>query len=195
MPTGIVPPPGTIVGITPYFFRVGQSFGPIRSMPHNPRSATVRHFSSRDMRPSAPGQMHCFSLPGRCFIDGEVSWAPAVTATAASAGKSCLRVIRGYRIAAAILDARERSTCETEYAFRMRLLSALLLLSSLGCAQSGLPAGVSFRRGAVNTVTLSDAMTVYSAPTSMAKNGRVLLTHVRRDAIGRLPSDAVVIAP
>src|SRR3954468_4586013 len=77
----------------------------------------------------------------------------------------------------------------------MRLLSALLFLTSFACAQTGLPAGVSFHRGAVNTVTLSDEMSVYSAPGSMAKNGRVLLTHVRRDAIGRLPSDAVVVAP
>ena len=76
----------------------------------------------------------------------------------------------------------------------MRLLPALLLLTSVAFAQSGLPAGVTFRRGAVNTVTISDAMSVYSAPASLAKNGRVLLTHVRRNAIGRLPSDAVVVA-
>ena len=77
----------------------------------------------------------------------------------------------------------------------MPLLPALLLLISVAFGQSGLPAGVTFRRGAVNTVTISDAMSVYSAPASLAKNGRVLLTHVRRNAIGRLPSDAVVVAP
>src|SRR5215813_4813870 len=59
-------PAGYIDGTNPYFFSVGQSAGPIRSNPLQPRRAASRQQSSRDMlRANTPRVTLCFSRPLR----------------------------------------------------------------------------------------------------------------------------------
>src|SRR5688572_783629 len=89
----MVPPPGHIVGISPYFFSVGQSFGPIRSMPYPPIRATFRHFSSSGMvRPSAPGQIACLIFPRR-YVGFSCALASANALAPAKAGTNDRRVM------------------------------------------------------------------------------------------------------
>src|SRR5205085_932581 len=66
--SGMVPPgPGYIEGTRPYFFRVGQSDGPIRSKPLIPSRAASRQLSSSAApRPNTPLVTPCLIRPLRC---------------------------------------------------------------------------------------------------------------------------------
>ena len=80
----------------------------------------------------------------------------------------------------------------------MRFLLELSLFAAMvpALCAAVLPDGITFRTGAVNVVTIGSDAAVYGAPAKgFPARGRVLLTHVRRHAIGSLPADAEVFAP
>ncbi len=58
-----------------------------------------------------------------------------------------------------------------------------------------LPSAVRFERGPVNSVAIGSDTAVYGASKSWPGVTRVLLTHARRDAVGTVPNNAVVMAP
>jgi glyoxylase-like metal-dependent hydrolase (beta-lactamase superfamily II) len=76
------------------------------------------------------------------------------------------------------------------------MLLALLLAAGVPLMKdSGLPAEVRFELGPVNSVLIGSDTAVYSAPTSSPAIQRLLLTHGRRDAVGTVPKNAIVIVP
>src|SRR4051794_14030243 len=62
-------------------------------------------------------------------------------------------------------------------------------------AYSGLPRHVRFEPGPVNSVRIGRDLAVYSAGKATAEVRRLLLTGARRDSIGSVPVDAVVLVP
>jgi glyoxylase-like metal-dependent hydrolase (beta-lactamase superfamily II) len=76
------------------------------------------------------------------------------------------------------------------------MLLALLLAAGMPLLKdSGLPAEVQFELGPVNSVLIGSDTAVYSAPTSSPAIQRLLLTHGRRNAVGTVPKNAIVIVP
>jgi glyoxylase-like metal-dependent hydrolase (beta-lactamase superfamily II) len=71
----------------------------------------------------------------------------------------------------------------------------LLSAGTLLFRPSGLPSEVRFERGTVNSVIVGSDTAVYSAPGSSRAIQRLLLTHARRNAVGIVPKEAVVIVP
>src|SRR6476469_187634 len=70
-------PPGYIDGTRPYFFRVGQSGGPIRSKTLMPRRAASPQLSARTApRPNTPRVTPCLIRPLRGGGAGGVACAP-----------------------------------------------------------------------------------------------------------------------
>ena len=95
MPLLIEPPPGTIVGTSPYFFRIGKSAGPTRSIPRPPRRAVSRHCASRSRSSprNTPRQTPCLRRPGRAATGFDCARAVTfvMTAVAPMAARKSLR--------------------------------------------------------------------------------------------------------
>src|ERR1700737_4152927 len=90
-----------MVGIRPYFFSVGQSFGPIRSKPLAPSRAASLAFSSSVLPlPNTPPVTHCFSRPLRTTAVSSADASADANATPgeASAGTNVRLVIIRYRL-------------------------------------------------------------------------------------------------
>jgi glyoxylase-like metal-dependent hydrolase (beta-lactamase superfamily II) len=60
---------------------------------------------------------------------------------------------------------------------------------------SDLPPAVSFEQGAVNSVRIGKDIAVYSAGKATTTVRTVLVTAARRDSIGSVPADAVLLVP
>src|SRR3954453_11713336 len=74
--------------------------------------------------------------------------------------------------------------------FVLRLAAGVLLLTV-----PSVPSEVRFELGPVNSVIIGSHTPVYSAPTSSPGIQRLLLPHARRNAVGTVPKEAVVIVP
>jgi glyoxylase-like metal-dependent hydrolase (beta-lactamase superfamily II) len=74
--------------------------------------------------------------------------------------------------------------------FVLRLVAGVLLLKV-----PSIPSEVRFERGPVNSVIIGSHTAIYSAPMSSPAIQRLLLTHARRNAVGTIPKEAVVVVP
>src|SRR5580658_3631001 len=109
MPSGIVTPVlgRRMVGIRPYFFRIGQFCAGTRSKPLQPRRAASRHTSSNGILESkTPRVTHCLRRPLRETGAGVCAEAPetAVVAAARPVTKSLRRIGGLYRSGAQHVD-------------------------------------------------------------------------------------------
>jgi glyoxylase-like metal-dependent hydrolase (beta-lactamase superfamily II) len=76
------------------------------------------------------------------------------------------------------------------------MLFTLLLAAGMPLLRDdSLPPEVRFELGPVNNVTIGSHTAVYSAPSSSRAIQRLLLTEARRNAIGTVPKEAVMIVP
>ena len=74
--------------------------------------------------------------------------------------------------------------------FLVRLAAGVLLLRI-----PSVPSQVRFELGPVNSVIIGSHTAVYSAPMFSPAIQRLLLTHARRNAVGTVPKEAVVVVP
>src|SRR4051794_12709322 len=74
--------------------------------------------------------------------------------------------------------------------FVLRLAAGVLLLRI-----PSVPSEVRFELGPVNSVIIGSHTAVYSAPMFSPAIQRLLLTHARRNAVGTVPKQAVVVVP
>ena len=77
----------------------------------------------------------------------------------------------------------------------MRLSVAVLAAVCPCIAYSALPPQIWFERGPVNSVRIRHDIAVYSAGKTHPKVRSLLLTAARRDSIGNVPANAVVVVP
>jgi len=94
-----LPPPGHMVDCRPYFFSMGQSAGPTRSMPFRPRRAATAQTSSMVLpRPKHPRVAPCFKRPLRVTVWATTGVMRAAGATPAAEWRNDRRFMVIYRI-------------------------------------------------------------------------------------------------
>ncbi len=86
--------PGTMVGMRPYFFSVGQSLIPMRSKPLIPRLTQCSQACSRlTPRPKTPRVTDCFNRPFRSPAGAALVKKGAANRAAATVGRKWRRVM------------------------------------------------------------------------------------------------------